>query len=230
MWCKFKYHLIKKFISEKSNISYLLLIFIAYSSTYFLLNKGIILFDDGFFPFNPYYSLSNELSLFNYPYFLGAPYNYTYNYIPFTLFSLFIINILHLPYWVDDFLYISGLQAIGSIGTFRLIKSLAPYKKNSDFLLIGAFFGSLFFMFNFNKMITINEFYPIFISINLLPLLSSYILDFFKSPSIKLKPLLYISILSFIMASGYYEATFTLIIVIGISSFILFSLFNYGFL
>ena len=224
---KLEYYITNMYISIKKGKLYLLLIIIAYCSTYFLLNRGIILFDDGFFPFNPYQSLLNELSLFNYPYFLGAPYNYTYNYIPFTLFTLFFVGVLHLPYWVDDFLYIGGLQSIGSIGTFRLIKKLPPSGNNSNFLSIGAFFGSLFFMFNFNKVITINEFYPIFISISLLPLLSSYILDFYKNSRLKFKALFYIGILSFIMASGYYEATFTMIIAIGVLSFILYSLLNF---
>jgi len=212
-------------IGKLKNQFYLLLIGIIFVTSYFFLNRGVIYFDDGFFPFNPYQMLVSELSLFNYPFFLGAPYNYTFNYIPFTLFSAFFIKILYLPYWVDDFLYISIIQSIGALGTFRLIAKLIPGKDNNRATLIGAFFGSLLFTFNFTKVITINEFYPVFISINFLPLLLSYITDLFRTKRYSVRLILYISLISLVMASGYYESTFTLIIAIGILSFLVYCIF-----
>jgi len=212
-------------ISKLKNQFYLLLIGIIFVTSYFFIKGGVIYFDDGFFPFNPYQMLDRELSLFNYPFFLGAPYNYTFNYIPFTLFSAFFITVLHLPYWIDEFLYISTIQAIGAIGTFRLITKLIAGKESESITLIGAFFGSLLFTFNFTKVITINEFYPVFISINFLPLLLSYITDLFRTKRYSVKLMLYISLISLVMASGYYESTFTLIIVIGILSFLFYCIF-----
>lgn len=202
----------------------LLICAVALVSTYILLNHGVIFFDDGFFPFSPYHMLLKELSIFNYPFFLGAPYNYVYNYLPFTIFSVFIINIVHLPFWLDDFLYIAILQFLGSIGVYRIIKFLYPMGTCAS---AGAFFGSVFFMLNFNKVITINEFYPVFISISLLPLLAYYILLTYKSSGINLKYLFYISILSLAMAAGYYESTFTFIIALGILSFIIYAIYAF---
>ena len=224
---KFKYNRIKNGILRMFNVSYLIILVIACVSSYFLLNRGVILFDDGFFPFNPYITLISEISLFNYPYFLGAPYNYIFNYLPFTIFSVIIVNFLRLPYWVDFFLYLSGLQALGSIGMYRLVKKLSPTYVNGYFLSIGALLGSVFYMFSFNKMITINEFYPVLISFSLLPLLLSYLIEFYKDSKLNYKFLLYVAILSLVMASGYYEATFTFIIAIGILSFIFYSLLSF---
>lgn len=209
---------------KKDLFWYLLICAVALVSTYILLNHGVIFFDDGFFPFSPYHMLLKELSLFNYPFFLGAPYNYIYNYLPFTMFSVFIINILHLPFWLDDFLYIAILQFLGSIGVYRIIKVLYPMGTRAS---AGAFFGSVFFMLNFNKVLTINEFYPVFISISLLPLLAYYILLTYNSSGINLKYLFYISILSLAMAAGYYESTFTFIIALGILSFIIYAIYAF---
>lgn len=209
-------------VSKINLFFYSLILFISLISTYRLLGNGIILFDDGFFPFNPRAMLLKELSLFNYQYFLGGPYNYIYNYLPFTIFSFFGISLFHLPYWVDDFLYISFLQAIGSIGIFKLIKELSSSAENTKLSSLGAFFGSVFYMLNFNKLTTINEFYPVLISISFLPLISFYILRFYKGESIRIRPLFYVAILSLTMASGYYESTFTLIIVLGILSIMLY--------
>ena len=80
-------------------------------------------------------------------------------------------------------------------------------------------------MFNFNKVITINEFYPILISVSFLPMLAFYIIRFFSEEAIKIRPLFYIALLSLVMASGFYESTFTLIIAIGILSFLIYSIF-----
>ncbi len=203
---------------------YILICAVAFVSTYYLINGGVIYFDDGFFPFSPYRMLLKELSLFNYPFFLGAPYNYTYNYIPFTAFSVFFVSFLHLPFWLDDFLYIYILQCLGSIGVYKLIKLLYPIGKSAS---VGAFFGSVFFMLNFNKVNTINEFYPVFISISLLPLLAYYILQIYKTNGLKSRYLFYISLLSLTMASGYYESTFAFIISLGILSFIVYAFYAF---
>ena len=213
-------------IAKLKNQFYLLLIAIICVTSYILLNRGVIYFDDGLFPFNPYLMLVRDLSLFNFPYFLGTPYYFTFNYLPFTLFSLFFINVLHLPYWIDDFLYISAIQSIGALGTFRLITKLIPDKDNDKITLMGAFFGALFFTYNFQELRTINEFYPVFISINFLPLLLSYIMDLFRTNGYSVKLLLYISLISVVMASGYFQATSTLIIAIGIFSFLIYCILN----
>lgn len=209
---------------KKDIFWYLLICALAFISAYFLIDGGVIYFDDGFFPFSPYHMLLKELSLFNYPFFLGAPYNYIYNYLPFTAFSVLLVSILHLPLWLDDFLYIAILQLLGSIGVYKLVKFLYPIGTAAS---VGAFLGSVFFMLNFNKVITINEFYPVFISISLLPLLVYYILLVYKTSGTSLRYLVYISILSLVMASGYYESTFTFIIALGIISFIIFGVYTF---
>jgi len=202
---------------------YILIVTVSFVTTYFFLKKSILLFDDGFFPFNPLLTLKRDLSLFNYPFLLGGAYFYTYNYIPFTLLSIVLINILHLPFWVDDYLYISILQAVGSIGITRLLYKLNREKNIKDkYVIIGLFLPSLFFMFNFIKVVAINEFYPFLISFELTPLFISSIGDLFFSAKVQIKHIIFLYLLMLLISPGLYEATLAAIFLATVSVFVIY--------
>jgi len=169
--------------------AFLFLIIILF--VYRTLSGGVLFFDDGFYPFNPHYSILQNFSSWNNPFFPGGPYYGNFFYLPFILF-VSALRFLGFSYYFIDAAYISLNLLIGSIGFYLLTKLITTkyILKTSDnrlngVLLLGSAISSFYYIFNYQQESYYGgEFYPSFILINLTPIFLYFILQYLESPII----------------------------------------------
>lgn len=151
------------------------------------LNGGVLLFDDGFFPFNPKLSFIQNISSWNNPFFPGGPYLGNFYYMPLIIFIGFF-RILGFSYSNSEAAYLVLNLFIGSMGIYLLSKFITlHYIFKKSVTNAGLFFGStlasLYYIFNYQQMNYYGgEFYTGFILINFTPILLYLIIRYLGSP------------------------------------------------
>lgn len=174
------------------------------------LKGGVLLFDDGFFPFDPKIAFIQSTSSWNNPFFSGGSYYGNFYYAPLT-FSIWILRLVGASYSISEAIYIDLNLFIGVIGTYLLTVFITReyvYKnhKNSFRFMFGSAIASFYYIFNYQQMTYYGgEFYQGFILVNFTPLLLYLILRFFSTP-VKFgfwnKYLGLCSIVTFMMSGG----------------------------
>ena len=151
------------------------------------LNDGVLLFDDGFFPFNPKLSLLQNMSSWNNIFFPGGAYLGNFDYVPLILFIGFF-RMLGFSYSNSEAAYLILNLFIGSLGVYLLSRYITVrYIFTKKIINMGPFFGSalasLYYIFNYQQMNYYGgEFYTGFILINFTPLLLYLIVVYLSSP------------------------------------------------
>lgn len=174
------------------------------------LNGGILFWDDGFYPFNPYLDINREISAWNGPIIPGYPFDGAILYLPLIILAL-ILRFFSLGFSIIDSIYIIILLFIGGLGTYLLSKFITLNYIFKDHtrqfnLYFGSVLASFYFVFNYEQMSYYGgEFYQGFLMVNLTPILLYLILLYMSSP-VKFgfwnKYLGLISIVSLIIAGG----------------------------
>lgn len=177
------------YLKEKRTEFLFFLILLAVVSWFVLktLSGGVLLFDDGFFPFNPKLSLMQNMSSWNNIFFPGGAYYGNFDYIPLILFIGFF-RMLGFSYSNSESAYLILNLFIGSLGVYLLSRFITVhYIFKKKIANIGLFFGSalasLYYIFNYQQMNYYGgEFYTGFILINFTPLLLYLIVVYLSSP------------------------------------------------
>ena len=198
---------------------------------------GLIAMDDGGFQIVPYGALIRNLSVWNYYSFPGSEYYYSFFLLPYIFYTYIFSGFLPLPLWFSDASYIALMLSVGSIGIYLLVKFYlskefeGPLQKGW-IIEISAMIPALYYSFNYyQNQFYGGEFYSSFVLISLFPLylyaFTKYVLSakrFFDS-----KNLLIMSILSVVMAGGYWQAPFllwTVVLLLAFGAFYTFSSFG----
>lgn len=180
---------------------------------------GILVFDDGWFPFSPASALSRNLSVWNYPEFPGAPSYGTVFYMPFIVSIYGFSSLASLPLQTSDFLYIFALTWTGACGTYLLVRNLLPTmvpqsKPASRLVGPAALMASFFFTFNYFQLRYLGgEFYQGFVLVHLIPIFLYLAVTYVQGKVGKLSGswrLGGIYLVGTVMAGGYWEAPFVL--------------------
>ena len=191
------------------------LLFLFFLVLYWL-NGHIILFDDGYFPFNPRLAILTNVGVWNYYNFPGAPYYVSVFYLPFTIFVYLGSIILGLPFWLSQSLYIYVLLGIGFYGMFKftgtLIRDFSSVSIGSNSLFFFSLLpGSFYYIFNYYQMFSYgSEFYPTLILLDLFPLYLYFFTKYISNGKIFDINLILAGIIAMLMAGGYYEFPFIL--------------------
>lgn len=180
-------------------------------------SKGVVLFDDGYFPFSPFGALARNVSVWNYYNFPGGMFYASFFYLPFILFMSVFSTIFHLPLSLSEGLYVFSLLGVGFYGIFNLTKLLLlEFTLEQSRLIkiplgIIAMPGSLFYVLNYFQVFSYGaEFYPSLILFNFFPLFILAFLRYLLDDKIISKQLGVMSVSATLMAAGFFEAPFLL--------------------
>ncbi len=188
----------------------LALLIAAITASAYWLRGGVLLLDDGFFPFSPSVELAKNLSVWNYPDLPGQAYFGTFQYMPLITWAVFINGWLGLPLGFVSLSYLSLLEWSSGLGTYLLARTiLRAIGKEGRSALAGAILCAPIYMFNWYKVLYIGgEFFPAFILISLLPVYLFAVVQYVRTG--RLKFLVAGFALAGLMAAGFWEVPYLL--------------------
>lgn len=181
---------------------------------FFLLQKGILLFDDGYFPFNPKIALWSNILSWNYKIFPGGPYYASQFDLPLIFVAYIMTSIFHFPLWVSDWTYISLFESIGGIGVFVLLVQTYSKGQKLSILVFGLFlFLSFFYEFNFYTLLTGlgGEMLPSILTYYMIPLIFYYISKYVLIGTIVNRYFILSNLLVLIASFGFYNIIYMIL-------------------
>lgn len=152
----------------------LVLALLCFVSTFLGLDRGILMIDDAYFPFNPSLDLSVSGYAWNGVTFPGYPYYVSYSFLPFIAFVYISSSVAGLPLWTSDALWFSILESVSAVGTYALVRKIllgSPARPLTFGTELAAGMSGAIFAFNYFRMAASNgETYPSVLSLSLMPL------------------------------------------------------------